>query len=448
MKQRKKVVVTADEQAVLAGLVVRLIRPEERKAFDRILIEEHYLHSAELVGEQLRYVAEYQGRWLALLAWSAAAFNLGDRERWIGWTKAQKHLRLSLVANNSRFWIREDAHCPNLASRVLKLCLDRLSSDWEGMYRHPLLLVESFVDMAYHGTCYRASNWELLGQTKGFRRARSDFYVAHECPKQLWVRELAPGNRELLKSRQLPPRLAGIEAGKVPACEATPETLTGMVKHFSAIHDWRRRVGKYPLAGLVALVACATLCGVQRGQRDLAAFAATLSDGQLKALGFRKTGRPRRYHPPKETTFFRLLANLDPRQLEQALLAWQDRVLGPRSSDDDLLAVDGKKLRSSRGLEVTSVYAVKSGRWLGSELTKSKSNEIPAARELLRRVDVESCLVLADALHTNAETARLIVQEGGGDYLLPVKGNQKTLEANLQGLQQNLLKAFSPSAGR
>jgi hypothetical protein len=446
MKEPKKQLSGA-EQEVLRELTVRLILAEERAGFDEVLVREHYLHSAELVGEQLRYVAEYRGRWLALLAWSAAAYHLKDREAWLGWTPAQRARRLPLVANNSRFWILRDAHYPNLATRAMKLCLDRLPQDWQQQYGHPILMAESFIDQSLRGTCYRAGNWQLLGLTKGYRRARTDYYTRHDQPKQLWVKELKPGYRELLKSRRLPAWANALEATCVPACVEEPQELCGMVKHFGQIPDWRTRLGDYPVAGLVALVACATLCDVQRGQRDLAAFAATLTPQQMKALGFRKKGHPRRYQPPKETTFFRLLSKLDSRKLEEALLAWQEKILGPRDKDDRLLAFDGKKLRSSQGLEITSLYAVKSGRWLGSELTESKSNEIPAARELLRRTDLEGALVVADALHTNAETVQVIVQEKGGDYLLPVKGNQPTLEATLGVLQVNLQNAFSPSAG-
>jgi Domain of unknown function (DUF4338)/DDE_Tnp_1-associated/Transposase DDE domain len=412
-----------------------------------VLIREHYLHSADLVGEQLRYVAEYQGRWLALLGWSAGAYHLKDRDAWLGWTPAQRSRRLPLVANNSRFWILDDAHYPNLATRAMKLCLDRLPSDWQAAYDHPILLAESFVDRSLFGTCYRAGNWQLLGFTKGYRRARADYYTRHDKPKQLWVKELKPGYRELMKSRRLPEWLQELEAGQGPACAATEEELCGMVKYFETIPDWRTRLGDYPVAGLVAVVASATLSGVQRGQRDLAAFAATLTPGQMQALGFRKRGHPRQYTPPKETTFFRLLSKLDSQKLQEALLVWQEKVLGPRSKDDKLLAFDGKKLRSSQGLEITSLYAVKSGRWLGSELTENKSNEIPAARKILRRTDIEGCLVAGDALHSNTETAHLIVQEKGADYLQPIKGNQKTLEENLSALQQNLQSAFSPSTG-
>ena len=445
MKDKKQFKTTAAEQEVLLGMKVRLILPEERSRFDEVLTREHYLHNATLVGEQLRYVVEYQGCWLALLSWSAAAYHLKHREAWLNWTPAQRARRLCLVANNSRFWILRDAHYPNLATRAMKLCLERLSGDWQSVYGHPILVVESFVQKSLHGTCYRAGNWQLLGHTKGYQRTRDDYYTRHDQPKQLWVKELKAGHREFLKSRRLPDWAGSVEAHCVPACAETQEELCGTVKHFERILDWRKRLGDYPVAGLVALVACATLCGVRRGQRDLAAFAATLTDHQMQALRFRKKGRPRRYTAPSETTFFRLLSNLDSAKLQEELLRWQDKVLGPRAKDDNVLAYDGKKLRSAQGVEITSLYAIKSGRWLGSEMTECKSNEIPAARELLRRSDIEGCLVIPDALHTNAESARIIVQEGGGDYVLPVKGNQPTLEASLENLRQNLQKVFSPS---
>jgi hypothetical protein len=80
-----------------------LVRPEEEAEWNRLMTEHHYLKSAHLVGEQLRYVAEYQGRWLALLGWSAAAYHLKGREGWIGWDQNQRQARLHLVANNARF---------------------------------------------------------------------------------------------------------------------------------------------------------------------------------------------------------------------------------------------------------------------------------------------------------------------------------------------------------
>ena len=310
-----------------------------------------------------------------------------------------------------------------------------------------MLLAESSVDkQPFRGTSYRVSGWQRLGETKGWGRSRQDFYVQHERPKQLWVRELRKGARELLRARSLPASYAVVEQKAAPECEASVEELGASREYFKRVPDWRRKVGDYGCAALVALVACASLCGVQRGQRDLAAFGRGLSANQLKALGFRKRGRPRRHHSPSETTFFRFLKGVDSVALERALLAWQEDRLGRRQADDNVLALDGKKLRSSQGVEVVSAYAVKSGRWLGSEMVQEQSNEIPAVQRLLPRVDLEGQRVTVDALHTQDETARRIVQEGGGDYLMTVKGNQPQMVATLKKRRESLRRAFSPSA--
>ena len=88
------------------------------------------MHSSVLVGQALRYVAELGGQWLALLTFSAPALHLKARERWIGWTPRQRARRLGLAVNKSRFLVLpERQRYLNLASRVLGLCLRRLSTD-------------------------------------------------------------------------------------------------------------------------------------------------------------------------------------------------------------------------------------------------------------------------------------------------------------------------------
>ena len=77
---------TLDEQQVLTHLVVRLVRPDEVGRFNELIIQHHYLKSSQIVGEHLRYVAEYRGQWLALASWSAAALHLKARDGFIGWT--------------------------------------------------------------------------------------------------------------------------------------------------------------------------------------------------------------------------------------------------------------------------------------------------------------------------------------------------------------------------
>jgi hypothetical protein len=446
---KSRLVISEEQQCLLKGVQVRLLKPDERERFDQLMGQQHYLGNARLVGEQVRYVAEYQGQWVGLMAWSAGAYRLKLREEWVGWTQPQKKRRLSLVANNSRFLIFEGWHVPNLASRLMKLCLQRLGQDWTELYGHAVLVVESFVDsQQFLGTCYKASGWTLLGPTQGYRRSREDFYLAHDRPKQLWVRELRPGARTVLRGRNTPEALRKMVPVHPPECLQTPEELGRMCLFFEGLGDWRKRKLDFPLSSLITVSVCALLCQVCLGQRDLAAFAADLTVDQMAALHFPRdwSCRHRRYRPPSESSFFRMLSHTNSQQLERALLEWQEHVLGQRDRVGDQVAVDGKELLNSQGLEIASAYSVKDGRWLGSQAVAEGSNEIPAVQELLRRVDVEGSLVTADALHTQTETARIIVQERGGDYLFTVKGNQKGVAENVQQLYRSLSHAFSPSS--
>lgn len=449
MKVTKRPILTNEQQALLNGVEIRLLESKERERFDQLLVKQHYLKNAQLVGEQLRYVAEDHGQWVGLLAWSAGAYKLKDREEWIGWTDRQKKRRLPLVVNNSRFLILEGYHVPNLASRMMKLCLGRLDQDWSQTYGHAVLVAESFVDgEQFLGTCYKASGWTLLGQTQGYQRVRRDFYQAHERPKQLWVRELRPGARTILRGRNLPQALQTLEKSHPPECPQGPAELRQMRQFFEGLPDWRTRSSDFALSSLVAVTVCALLCKVCLGQRDLAAFAANLTAEQMAALDFPRgcQRRQRRYRPPSESSFCRLLSKLSSQPLENALLQWQDQVLGKRDPKGDQVAVDGKELLNSQGLEIASTYSVRDGRWLGSQLVAEGSNEIPAVQELLGRMDLEGSLVTADAMNTQTETARIIVQERGGDFLFTVKGNQKGVCENVQQLYQGLSHAFSPSS--
>lgn len=434
-----------DEQAVLDHLIVRLIEPGEQARFDELLVKHHYLQSATLVGEHLRYVALYNGEWLGLAAWSAGSRHLKARDAWIGWSDEQRRRRLPLVVNNARLLILPECHAPNLISRFMKIMLTRLSADWLERWKHPVAVAETFVDPTlFQGTCYKVSGWLKLGQTSGFGRcAGADYYQAHKLPKDLWGRELEKGALKKLRAAKLPEAWEAVEQKSKPRCRATPVEILSLVELLEKeVPEFRiRQKITYPAAGMLALIAMAVFCGVVRGQRDLAAFGATLSEAQMRALKFRCVPRTKRREPPGETTFHRVLASVDAALLERALLIWQDQVLGP--VEDKTIAIDGKKLRHAGGVELVSAFGLESGRWLGSVCTENKSNEIPAARELLDKIDVTGKTVIADALHTQHETARKIVFEGGGDYVFTVKGNQKNLQENLQELLVE--QPFSPS---
>ncbi len=230
------------EQQILDGLKIRLIRKDEQGCYEQLIDEQHYLKSAQLVGEQLRYVVEYDGEWLALLSWNAGSYHLADRDEWIGWSDGQRRIRLPFVANNSRFLILEGRGCPNLASRAMKLCLQRLGGDWNTAYGHGILVVESFVDpQLFRGTAYKASGWRLLGTTKGYARARREYYTEHNSPKQLYVRALRPDALRLLSAEQMPEPWADGELEVKLRCRAKATELHSIREHFESMEDYRNR---------------------------------------------------------------------------------------------------------------------------------------------------------------------------------------------------------------
>ena len=119
------------------------------------------------MGEHLKYVALAGERPIACLAWGSPPWYIGARDRFIGWSKKCRENNLHLIANNLRFLILPWIKVPCLASYLLALNRACLSKDWQGLYHHPIHLVETFVDPRYQGTCYKADNWIRVGKTTG-----------------------------------------------------------------------------------------------------------------------------------------------------------------------------------------------------------------------------------------------------------------------------------------
>ena len=170
MRTKQISVLDPAEGVVLNQITVRLMQPEEQARWEQLMTQHHYLKNAKLVGERLCYVVEYQGRWLALLGWSAAAYHIRARDQWIGWNDNQRRARLRLVANNARFCLlSQPGQYPNLATRALALNAARLSEDWLEAYGHPIVLVESFVDtQLFRGTAYKAAGWQAVGSRENW----------------------------------------------------------------------------------------------------------------------------------------------------------------------------------------------------------------------------------------------------------------------------------------
>src|SRR5574341_77676 len=353
----------AQEQHVLNHLIVRLVTDEERPRWNAEISAHHYLHNAALVGEQLCYVAEYQGTWLALLGWSAPARHLRPRDAWIGWSHPQRAARRHFLANNARFCILADPHqLPNLASRALALCTARLSADWQARWAHPIVAVESFVDgQLFRGTAYKAAGWKRLDDTSGYARVAEDFYERHDRPKQLWVRALEDKAFRALRAQPLPPALAPFEKEPPPPRERCPLPTGRLVSFLDKlpqdVPDPRHPKGRWhPWRAVLGLIALAKLCGVLMGQRQVAEFVRSLTKPQRRAMGCRRSDPahpdPTGYALPAESTFQRALAAVDHHRFDPLILQWQHQQLGPVK--DDLIAIDGKYLRRSGGLAMAS----------------------------------------------------------------------------------------------
>jgi hypothetical protein len=410
-----------------------LASPQDKERARQLLAQHHYLGDVRAVGEQLFYaITTSGGDWLGVLVFCAAARRLRARDRWIGWSEEQRRRRLPLVVNNCRFLLLPDKTVPNLGSRSLRLTLDRLSADWQQRYDHPVLVVETFVDPEqFCGTVYTANAWEELGTTDGFGRVRRDFYVAHHQPKRLFTRELCRHARRSLAADQLRPALAGVEAKTLPRSTQTPAQLTALVQQLKALPDDRARIGRYPLWSLVAIALLAHLCGAPKGQKELAQFAHGLSQAQRRALGIRRQAG--RYPAPSQPTFCRLLQRLDGAALEALLLQAQRQIRGP-APPGELIVLDGKQPNHGGGHSILTAVTVPSQHYLGSALVDTKTNEIPVARELFKKLDLDGRQVSLDALHTQSQTARELVLEHGADYLLTVKNNQPTLRQRIAQL--------------
>jgi hypothetical protein len=445
---RMRVDMRDGEAGALDRVQVREVREHERSEFDWRLEEQHYLASSVLVGESLRYVAELDGQWVALLAFSAPALHLKGRERWIGWSARQRARRLGLVVNNSRFLVLPDRkHYPNLASRVLGLCLRRLSADWQAHWGHPVLVVESFVDESqYRGTCYRACGFEPVGATGGFARTSRDFYEEHGQPKQLYLRALVPEAQRWLRQARLPAALASYEAEVAGPCPFRAPALEGLLDRLGALPDARRGHGlRHRQRFVVACAVVSTLMGAC-GYRAFENTAKKFTQRQLRALGCSPNEEDERYYPPSDSTFQRVINRLDASRVATIAGEWlAEQEVGALGR----LAVDGKVLRGSgrhdgKALQLLSAITHHLRLTLDQIPIAEKSNEIPALKPLLRRLPVPAgTLVTADAMHCQQESARFITQEWGGDYLFGLKGNQSGIEEKARHLLAQ--QGFPPS---
>jgi hypothetical protein len=167
---------------------------------------------------------------------------------------------------------------------------------------------------------------------------------------------------------------------------------------------------------------------------------------QLRALGCTPDEQDRRYYPPSDSTFQRVLNRIDAVAVASIIGTWlSEQEVGALAQ----LAVDGKVLRGSgrhdgKPLQLLSAVTHHLRLTLDQIAIEEKSNEIPALKPLLKKLNLPpGTLITADAMHCQQESTRFITQELGGDFLFGLKGNQSGILDKAQRLLTQ--QGFPPS---
>ena len=421
-------------EILLNELEIRPIQEIERKRFGELLDEEHYLGDGEQVGEMVRQVVTYQGRWVALFLWGPSSYHLAPRDEWIGWDAYMRKHRLKLIIQNRRFLVLSEARMPNLASKALSLSTKSISEHWEERFGYRPLLAETFTDPEqFHGTCYKAANWEPLGFTQGFARHRSDYYVDNKHPKKLWVKPLHRLSRYWLCSTTDLPHYSRKGVLESTADKSPPLKQKHMESLFDALRqvpDPRARNNQFRSASMLSVLAMAILCGYTQLTQVLR-LAWNLNQHYRKVLGFPiKKGTQTRVMP-SYSAFYNLLKQIDLEAMADVLNQWLEDNRGNLPTS---LALDGKSLRG----RVMSINLVdqETGAPAAMAVTTEKGKELPKAQELLDKVEaMDGCTVSSDALHTQKKRARTLKGKGA-HYIHQLKDNQSQRYKQAQAMDE------------
>ncbi len=214
--------------------------------------------------------------------------------------------------------------------------------------------------------------------------------------------------------------------------EVSRDRLALLLSEFSRLDDERERWRvAYPLSEVLLLLTCATICSCD----DFDDIVAWGKDHIDFLRGFAEF-----YHGVPCARWVRALVNrIDPTMFAACFESW---TLSLWPGRHDLIAIDGKTSRRThdrgkglKALHTLSAYASNARLVLAQTSVAEKSNEITAIPELLDHLaasgQLEGALVTIDAMGTQVEIANKIIA-GQADYLLPLKGNQPTLEAEVE----------------
>ena len=200
-----------------------------------------------------------------------------------------------------------------------------------------------------------------------------------------------------------------------------------MQRYFAIIEDPRHQgYVKHKLSDILLIVMCAVLCGMDQ-LCDVMAYAQNKADFFRTNFGIEQI--------PSKPTMSRVLSVIDGQKIAETIFAILQETLGTQG---DVIAVDGKAIRSTSvagkphsALQIITVYLTGNGVVLGQEKIHEKTNEIPVFQKMLSYLNITGKTITADAMHCQRETCAKIT-ERGGDYVLGLKENQKSLHDDVE----------------
>lgn len=173
--------------------------------WNRLIRRLHPLKGAPLVGTQLRYLIWAGAAVVGAIGFGPPSFYLACRDCWIGWDAQAREQNRHLVIGLSRFLIRPELRCANLASHCYRLVLERVRADWLDRYGVRPELVETYIDRStYTGKSLVAANWLRLGQSQGRGRTSPHKRARPKSVKDVWVWQWDRQARARLQARALP----------------------------------------------------------------------------------------------------------------------------------------------------------------------------------------------------------------------------------------------------
>ena len=230
----------------LGGVHLQVVTEKaEARLWNEYVDRYHYLGYRHPLGASLKYfivAGRPDKQILGCLLFSASAWHLADRDRWIGWDRTDREKRLNLVINNSRFLIFPWVNVPNLASHVLSRVSGQIRDDWHQAHAYRPVLIETFVDTSrYSGTCYQAANWACIGQSSGkdWKGLSAD---KKGSIKSIFVYPLQPNFRAILKNHKPTQTHTPLDASFIALWGKVVGILSEVAQSFDATWQKRKRV--------------------------------------------------------------------------------------------------------------------------------------------------------------------------------------------------------------